>query len=93
MSQKVDSFGFETQGKNYGKFRPSYPQPLYMQTVNSLTSRDKYLDIAMGTGQLLFNIAPFFNSSKGLDISDKMLEAARTQLSSEFPKFMQKIQI
>jgi ubiquinone/menaquinone biosynthesis C-methylase UbiE len=40
------------------------------------------LDIAMGTGQLLFNIAPSFNSSRGIDISDKMLEAAKTLLST-----------
>ena len=45
----------------------------------------------MGTGQLLFNIAPFFNSSKGLDISDKMLEAAKSQLASEFSHLKEKI--
>jgi ubiquinone/menaquinone biosynthesis C-methylase UbiE len=36
----------------------------------------------MGTGQLLFNIAQFFNFCKGTDISDKMLEAARLQLNT-----------
>ena len=73
MLVKPDSFGFENQGKNYGKFRPKYPQSLYNQTLSTLTLKDKYLDIAMGTGQLLFNIAPEFKFSKGLDISDKML--------------------
>ena len=47
----------------------------------------------MGTGQLLFNIAPKFNSSKGADISDKMLEAAKSQLATEFPDMNDKIQI
>jgi ubiquinone/menaquinone biosynthesis C-methylase UbiE len=47
----------------------------------------------MGTGQLLFNIAPFFNSSKGLDISDKMLEAAKSQLTSEFFHLKEKVLI
>ncbi len=74
----MDTFGFDNQGKNYGKFRPKYPESLYIQTVNSLDSKVKYLDVAMGTGQLLFNIALFFNYSKGTDISDNMLEAART---------------
>jgi ubiquinone/menaquinone biosynthesis C-methylase UbiE len=35
--------------------------------------KNRYLDVAMGTGQLLLNIAPLFNKSKGIDISDKMI--------------------
>ena len=36
----------------------------------------------MGTGQLLFNIAEFFDYCKGTDISDKMLDAAKAELST-----------
>lgn len=47
----------------------------------------------MGTGQLLFNIAPEFNSAKGIDISDNMLSAAKSQLSDQFAYLNGKIQI
>jgi len=52
-----------------------------VETVNSLKKKEKYLDIAMGTGQLLFNIAEYFDTCKGTDISDKMLDAAKDQLN------------
>jgi len=45
----------------------------------------------MGTGQLLFNIAHLFDSSKGIDISDKMLEAANNQLDTELCHLKEKI--
>ncbi len=73
----MDNFGFKTQGKNYDEFRPRYPVSLYNKTLNKLISKNRYLDIAMGTGQLLFAIAPSFHYNKGVDISDKMLEAAK----------------
>ena len=47
----------------------------------------------MGTGQLLFNIAQYFDSCKGTDISDKMLEAAKTQLATELANLNSKIEI
>ena len=69
----MDNFGLFTQGKNYGKFRPIYPECLYNYTLDKIKGRNLYLDVAMGTGQLLFKIAPHFNKSVGIDISDKML--------------------
>lgn len=47
----------------------------------------------MGTGQLLFNIASEFDFAKGIDISDNMLNAARSQLSDQFSYLNDKIQI
>jgi ubiquinone/menaquinone biosynthesis C-methylase UbiE len=73
----MDNFGFENQGSKYEKFRPTYKDTLYTKTIQKLKNKSKYLDIAMGTGQLLFSIAPYFNQSEGVDISDKMLDAAR----------------
>jgi hypothetical protein len=69
----MDNFGFSTQGKNYLKFRPIYPECLYNYTLDKIKGRNRYLDVAMGTGQLLFKIAPLFNHTVGIDISDKML--------------------
>ena len=36
--------------------------------------RLKYLDIATGTGKVLFELAKNFNESRGIDISSKMIE-------------------
>lgn len=72
----MDNFGFETQGKYYNQFRPKYPACLYEYTIKKFKSRNKYLDVAMGTGQLFFNIAPQFSWNKGIDISEKMLNTA-----------------
>ena len=80
----MDNFGFTNQGMNYQKFRPKYPQCLYNHTLDKIKHRNRYLDVAIGTGQLLLNIAPQFAFSKGIDISDKMLEAAKDQLLTQF---------
>jgi hypothetical protein len=50
----MDNFGFKTQGANYDAFRPKYPAHLLIKTLNKIPSKQKYLDVAMGTGQLLF---------------------------------------
>jgi ubiquinone/menaquinone biosynthesis C-methylase UbiE len=53
----MDNFGFKTQGINYDAFRPKYPASLFLNTLNKLPKKNKYLDVAMGTGQLLFVIS------------------------------------
>ena len=50
----MDIFGFTTQGINYDKFRPRYPKQLISKCLNTLKNKNRYLDIATGTGQLLF---------------------------------------
>ncbi len=71
----MDIFGFTTQGINYDKFRPRYPKKLISKCLNSLKSKNRYLDVATGTGQLLFQFAPSFKESKGIDISETMIKA------------------
>lgn len=65
----MDIFGFKTQGVNYEKFRPKYPKKLLEGCLRAVRSKNRYLDIATGTGQLLFNFAVNFENSKGIDIS------------------------
>jgi ubiquinone/menaquinone biosynthesis C-methylase UbiE len=72
----MDVFGFNTQGVNYDKFRPRYPSSFIQKCLSSIKHRNKYLDIATGTGQLLFAFAPHFQYSKGIDISKNMIESA-----------------
>jgi ubiquinone/menaquinone biosynthesis C-methylase UbiE len=72
----MDAFGFKTQGINYDKFRPRYPQSFLDRTLALLPHRKNYLDIATGTGLLLFALAPHFQRSRGVDISKNMLDTA-----------------
>lgn len=72
----MDAFGFKTQGINYDKFRPRYPPSFIERCLSSIKHKNRYLDVATGTGQLLFAIAPHFLQSRGVDISKNMLEAA-----------------
>ncbi len=68
---KKDLFGYDTQGKLYDTFRPRYPQSQLSSTLSHLPSklRNRYLDIATGTGQLLFHFCSHFKHSEGIDIS------------------------
>jgi len=68
----MDNFEFKTQGVNYDAFRPKYPADLYMKTLNKIGHKNKYIDVAMGTGQLLFILSDFFKKSVGVDPSHKM---------------------
>ena len=72
-----DPFGFKTQGVNYQSFRPKYPQTLINRCLKNLKNKNKFLDIATGTGYVLFSLASNFNRSVGTDISDKMLSVSQ----------------
>ncbi|KRX01378.1 hypothetical protein PPERSA_01281 [Pseudocohnilembus persalinus] len=78
---KQDLFGFNDQGINYDQARPVYPSKFIQQIQDSIPQKQKtnYLDIATGTGQLLFQIAPKFQGKQiiGNDISEKQLSIAQ----------------
>ena len=52
-----DLFGFKTQGKLYDAYRPQYPKEQLQATLKRVSRKHKYLDIATGTGQILFELA------------------------------------
>ena len=70
---KKDLFGFKNQGAKYDAFRPRYPKHHLQHAISKLKRKSKYLDIATGTGQILFEIAPFFTKTIGIDLSEKMV--------------------
>jgi len=72
----MDAFGFKTQGINYDKFRPRYPSCFLERCLALTAHKNRYLDVATGTGQLLFALAPHFRKNRGVDISKNMLDAA-----------------
>lgn len=69
----MDIFGFNNQGINYDKFRPSYPKIFVERYLDKIKGKNKYIDIATGTGQLLFAFAHHFTYNKGIDLSTKMI--------------------
>ncbi len=78
-SQRSDLFGDKkNQGASYEKFRPKYPQTFVDQILNTVGHKRHYLDVATGTGQLLFKVSPHFDElSVGTDISENQLSVAQ----------------
>jgi methylase of polypeptide subunit release factors len=77
---KKDLFGFVTQGLNYELFRPKYPGALLGECLRGLKMKNNYLDVATGTGQVLFKLCGEFKGTLiGTDISENMLKAAQTK--------------
>jgi ubiquinone/menaquinone biosynthesis C-methylase UbiE len=68
-----DLFSFDTQGQHYHTYRPNYPKSLVSELINGVNEKNSYIDVAVGTGQLLFEIAPHFSNSEGVDKSHKMV--------------------
>lgn len=75
-----DLFGFENQGKNYDVFRPKYPKKFIERALSLAKGRKKFLDLGVGTGQILFSLFSNFNSSKGIDKSPKMIQICQQNL-------------
>ena len=73
----MDIFGFKNQGINYDKFRPRYPPSFIDRYATKMKGKSRYLDIATGTGQLLFAFANTFSFNKGVDISPQMIETSQ----------------
>lgn len=72
-----DLFGAKTQGINYELFRPKYLPELLDKCIDGLPHRRNYMDVATGTGQVLFpHCEKFSGTSIGSDISDNMLKVA-----------------
>ena len=49
-----DLFRYKTQGINYDIYRPKYPTSMLNKAITQLKGKTRYLDIATGTGQILF---------------------------------------
>ncbi|EAS03425.2 UbiE/COQ5 family methyltransferase (macronuclear) [Tetrahymena thermophila SB210] len=84
-SQTKDYFGNEqNQVKNYEAYRPKYPNEIISLMKETAESGDKkaYLDIACGTGQLLFQLQNHFEKSIGTDISEKQLSVVEELIKS-----------
>lgn len=77
---KQDLFGFESQGIKYDIYRPKYPNSMLTKMVARLKNKNRYLDVATGTGQIIFEICQHFQKSKGIDLSKKMIEVCKNKV-------------
>jgi ubiquinone/menaquinone biosynthesis C-methylase UbiE len=65
-----------TQGINYDRYRPYYPTGLTNKVVPESGQNRAYLDVATGTGQLLFKLYNRFDKSFGVDLSEQMVKVS-----------------
>jgi len=68
---------FNISGENYNQFRPKYPKKILSQIHNlDIKTKNNYLDIATGTGQLYFDIyQDYSNIICANDISEVQLNS------------------
>jgi len=83
MQQKAkDLFSQENGGQSYDDFRPTYPKEIIQQVADISKGKQNYLDIATGTGQILFELYNHFeNLVVGVDISETQLKVAKNKLA------------
>ncbi|EAR82770.1 RNA cap guanine-N2 methyltransferase (macronuclear) [Tetrahymena thermophila SB210] len=80
--QKTDLFGRENQGQNYDKYRPKYPSKFFELILQNLNSKENYLDVGCGTGQMLFKLNSHFKFAVGTDISEKQVSVANEKIAN-----------
>ncbi|KAL4426897.1 hypothetical protein ABPG74_008821 [Tetrahymena malaccensis] len=80
--QKTDLFGRKNQGQNYDKYRPKYPSKFFDLILKDLNSKESYLDVGCGTGQMLFKLNSHFKIAVGTDLSEKQVSVATEKISN-----------
>lgn len=71
------------QGALYEGYRPTYPNVLLEKILSQTKNRNNYLDVATGTGQLLFQMTEHFKHlTLGTDISESQLNEANKKAES-----------
>jgi ubiquinone/menaquinone biosynthesis C-methylase UbiE len=78
-----DLFSSDNGGKSYEKFRPEYPQEFIDQISSFSQGKKNFLDIACGTGQILFALYKCFEEHcVGVDLSQTQLDVAKQKLDA-----------
>jgi demethylmenaquinone methyltransferase/2-methoxy-6-polyprenyl-1,4-benzoquinol methylase len=70
----ADRYDFITRFLSYGQDRRWKRRLIHLA---KLTSSDRVLDLACGTGDLLFEAAPLVRRTVGLDVTHRMLQLAK----------------
>ena len=81
----ADRYDFITRFLSYGRDR-RWKRRLI--ALANLTASDRVLDLACGTGDLVFAAAPRVKRAVGLDVTHRMLQLARNKQSSRVASFV-----
>jgi len=82
-SEIKDVFSYPNQSKYYAKYRPTYPKQLIDNLHKLFQNKKRYLDIATGSGQILFQTySNFTELCIGNDVSATQLEMAQENLEA-----------
>jgi len=79
----MDQFVNNQQVEYYDATRPKYTQEIFDYIINSIVEKgekENYLDVACGSGQLLFPLSKYFNLSVGIDASEQQIKKAEEKL-------------
>lgn len=69
---------FDHGGQAYARFRPEYPERLSMFLASLAPSADLAVDVGCGSGQLTSQLAPYFETTIGVDPSDDQIASTRS---------------
>jgi ubiquinone/menaquinone biosynthesis C-methylase UbiE len=68
---------FSAQASDYAKFRPTYPQTLFIYLASLCSHRNAAWDCATGNGQAAYELAKFFQMVYATDLSQKQIQQAK----------------
>lgn len=68
---------FDRGGQAYARFRPEYPARLSMFLASLAPCADLAVDVGCGSGQLTAQLAPYFDTTIGVDPSGDQIDNAR----------------
>jgi len=87
-SNSIDLFSTSGSGDNYHTYRPKYPNKIINKISElNIKSKQNYLDIASGTGQLFFDI---FKQYSNLTCANDLSEIQLNSLISQHEKSKEK---
>ena len=89
----MDQFANKEQIESYDESRPKYSDKIFEHIIKNTNNFDSYLDVACGTGQLLFPISKSFKRSIGVDVSSFQIAKAQEHLDAVQKKSDKKLHI
>lgn len=67
---------FSHFSESYKKYRPSYPEELYLEILKFVKTKDSCWDCGTGNGQVAVELSKYFKKVFATDISQKQLDSA-----------------
>jgi len=77
---KSQQFTNVLQAKMYELARPKYVKDMFSNIMKRVKHKTNLLDIACGTGQLLYPLSIHFDTSIGVDVSKQQIDEAKAKI-------------